>query len=144
MRSTDKSYEGSCHCGRVRFRVRAELVGLTDCNCSICRMKGFIHLIVPADRFELVSGSEELTEYRFNTGIARHRFCRHCGIHPFYVPRSDPDKVDVNVRCLAGVDLAALPVAHFDGQSWEESMRGELPWRQPAPVTPGAGGPERP
>ena len=92
-------------------------------------MKGFLHLIVPAERFELVSGGDQLTEYRFNTGVARHQFCRTCGIHPFYVPRSDPDKVDVNVRCLKGVDADALPVSSFDGHNWEQSI-GTASWRK--------------
>jgi hypothetical protein len=89
------TYEGGCHCGRVRFRVTADLDGVTECNCSMCAMKGFLHLIVPPERFELLSGADALTTYEFNTRTAQHRFCRHCGIHAFYTPRSDPDKVDV-------------------------------------------------
>ena len=86
----------------------ADLARVTECNCSICTKKGFLHLIVPPEQFELLSGDDALTTYRFNTGTAQHTFCSTCGIHPFYVPRSDPDKIDVNVRCLDGVDLAAL------------------------------------
>lgn len=118
-----KTYEGSCHCGRVRFRVTAELTGASECNCSICTKKGILHLIVSPDRFELLSGKEELATYQFNTRTAQHTFCRHCGIHPFYVPRSDPDKIDVNVRCLEGVDLSTLRITHFDGRNWEAAMR---------------------
>src|SRR6185436_17427094 len=110
-----RTYDGSCHCGRVRFRVTADLARVVRCNCSICEKKGFLHIIVPPAQFQLLSGGDELTEYRFNTGQAKHQFCRHCGIHPFYVPRSDPDKIDVNVRCLDGVDVDALPVGSFDG-----------------------------
>jgi len=117
-----QSYEGSCHCGRVRFRVRGELGKTVICNCSMCTMKGYVHLIVPHAAFELSSGEAELTTYRFNTGVAKHTFCRHCGVHPFYVPRSHPDKIDVNVRCLAGVDVAALSPHAFDGRHWEEAM----------------------
>jgi hypothetical protein len=117
------TYDGGCHCGRVRFRVTAELAGVTECNCSMCARKGFLHLIVPAAAFELLSGHDDLTTYRFNTGVAQHHFCRHCGIHSFYVPRSDPDKIDVNLRCLDGVDVDAVPVARFDGQHWEEAIR---------------------
>lgn len=124
-----KTYEGSCHCGRVRFRVTAELTGITDCNCSICTKKGFLHLILPPEQFELLSGEDALQTYRFNTGTAQHRFCRHCGIHPFYVPRSDPDKIDVNVRCLEGVDLAVLDIKPFDGRNWEQAIEREVPWR---------------
>jgi hypothetical protein len=128
-RSMPKTYEGGCHCGRVRFRVTAELAGVTECNCSICTKKGFLHLIVPPEQFELVSGADALAEYRFNTGTARHMFCRFCGIHPFYVPRSDPDKIDVNLRCLEGIDLAAIEVEPFDGRNWEQAIEQPVPWR---------------
>lgn len=117
-----KHYEGGCHCGAVRFRIGAELTGILDCNCSICTKKGFLHLIIPREHFELLRGGENLTTYTFNTGIAKHTFCKTCGIHPFYTPRSDPDKVDVNVRCLETVDLAALNVTPFNGQNWESSL----------------------
>jgi hypothetical protein len=109
------THRGGCHCGRVRFEVDAprEIEAL-DCNCSICRMTGFLHLIVPAARFRLLSGDEDLTDYTFNTGAAKHRFCRHCGIKSFYVPRSHPDGIDVNVRCLDPGTVASLRVTPFD------------------------------
>ena len=124
-----QTMSGSCHCARVRFRVTADLSGVTECNCSICTKKGFLHLIVPSEAFELLSGADALTTYRFNTGTAQHTFCTTCGIHPFYVPRSDPDKIDVNVRCLDGVDLTGLKPHLFDGRHWEESMGQHVPWR---------------
>jgi hypothetical protein len=124
-----RSWTGSCHCGRVRFRVTADLDGVTDCNCSVCTKKGFLHLIVPPDQFELLSGAEDIATYQFNTGTAKHMFCRHCGIHPFYVPRSDPDKIDVNVRCLDDVDIAALTIQPFDGRNWEVAIEQDVPWR---------------
>jgi len=120
---------GGCHCGRVRFRVTADLSRVTNCNCSICTKKGFLHLIVPPEQFELLSGADALTTYRFNTGTARHTFCATCGIHPFYVPRSDPDKIDVNVRCLDDVDFAALTMHPFDGRNWEHAIVERVPWR---------------
>jgi hypothetical protein len=120
---------GSCHCGRVRFRVTADLDRVTICNCSICTKKGILHLIVPPENFELLSGKDDLATYTFNTGVAKHTFCRVCGIHPFYVPRSDPDKIDVNARCLDDVDLTALAPKTFDGRHWEEAMGGRVPWR---------------
>jgi len=123
------AYEGGCHCGRVRFRVTADLTRVIECNCSMCTKKGFLHLIVELAQFELLSGADALTTYQFNTKTARHTFCKVCGIHPFYVPRSDPDKIDVNVRCLDGIDLAALKLQHFDGRNWEEAMQNEVPWR---------------
>ena len=120
---------GGCHCGRVRFRVTANLDCVTECNCSICAKKGFLHLFVLPAEFELLSGKDDLTTYRFNTGTAQHTFCRHCGIHPFYVPRSDPDKIDVNVRCLDGIDLSAIVPKTFDGRNWEAAMQIDVPWR---------------
>lgn len=116
-------HEGGCHCGRVRFRVTGPLDEMSDCNCSMCTKKGFLHWIVAPERFELLSGGDDLTTYRFNTGVARHTFCRHCGIHAFYVPRSDPDKIDVNARCLDGVELGALEIERFDGRNWEAAER---------------------
>jgi hypothetical protein len=124
-----QTMEGGCHCGRVRFRVTADLAGVTYCNCSVCSKKGFLHLIVPKERFALISGKDDLTIYQFNTKVAQHMFCRHCGMHPFYVPRSDPDKIDVNVRCLDGVDLDQISVATFDGKHWEQAMQAPVPWR---------------
>lgn len=123
------TFEGGCHCGRVRFRVTGDLADTTSCNCSICTKKGILHLIVPPERFELLRGGDELATYQFNTKTARHTFCKVCGIHPFYVPRSDPDKIDVNVRCLDEVDLAALSPKSFDGRNWEAAMQKDVPWR---------------
>ena len=116
------TFTGGCHCGRVRYRVTGALERASDCNCSMCTKKGFLHWIVPRDRFELVAGGDAITTYEFNTRVAKHNFCRHCGIHSFYVPRSDPDKIDVNVRCLDGVDPATVPTVRFDGRHWEEAI----------------------
>jgi len=123
-----KSYEGGCHCGAVRFRVLADPQRdqVEDCNCSICRKKGFLHLIVPPDRFTLLQGNGDLTTYRFNTGIAQHQFCQHCGIHAFYRPRSHPDMIDVNLRCLDTAVLTDFRVVPFDGIHWEENV-SQLP-----------------
>ena len=124
-----QTYDGGCHCGRVRFRVTAELDGVACCNCSVCTKKGFLHLIVPPEQFALLSGEDALTTYQFNTGTAKHTFCRHCGIHAFYIPRSDPDKIDVNVRCLDNIDLSTIKVHPFDGQNWEDAIDGLVSWR---------------
>jgi len=114
-------HHGGCHCQRVRYCVSApaDLVVL-DCNCSICSMSGFWHLIVPRGAFTLLSGAEDLAEYRFGTGAARHLFCRHCGVKSFYVPRSNPDGIDVNVRCLDPGSVRSLHVEPFNGRGdWE-------------------------
>ena len=111
---------GGCHCGAVRFEVLApEEIEAKECNCSICRMTGFLHLIVPAVRFRLLSGEDALTEYTFNTGAAKHRFCKVCGVKSFYIPRSHPDGVDVNVRCLDAGTMASLAIVPFDDNDRE-------------------------
>jgi hypothetical protein len=116
------TFTGGCHCGRVRFRVRAERLEALDCNCSMCAKKGFVHLIVTKDAFELLSGAGDLTTYAFNTGVAKHTFCRVCGVHAFYTPRSHPDGVDVNVRCLDDDAAARFTVTPFDGAEWEANV----------------------
>jgi len=94
-------YQGSCHCGASTFEVEApEHIEADECNCSICTKSGFLHLIVPPSRFRLLTGREFITTYQFNTGTAKHTFCRVCGIKPFYTPRSNPDGIDINVHCL--------------------------------------------
>ena len=109
------THRGGCHCGRVRFEVDAPArIDALECNCSICRMTGFLHLIVPAGRFRLLSGAEDLTEYSFNTGVAKHRFCRVCGVKAFYIPRSNPDGFDVNVRCIDPATIESMSVGFFD------------------------------
>lgn len=114
------THRGGCHCGRVRFEVDAPArIEAVECNCSICRMTGFLHLIVPPSRFRLLQGAEFLSEYTFNTGIARHRFCRVCGIKSFYVPRSHPDGIDVNVHCLDPATIASIEVTPFDDANRE-------------------------
>jgi len=117
-----ESFEGGCHCGRVRFRVRVDALEALDCNCSICSKKGFLHVIVPKDAFELLSGEDALATYTFNTGVAKHTFCKVCGVHPFYTPRSHPDGVDVNLRALDGGAIERFTIAPFDGRNWEDNV----------------------
>jgi hypothetical protein len=112
-------YHGSCHCGAIQFEVEAaEDLEVEDCNCSICAMTGYLHLIVPSSRFKLLAGRDAITSYRFNSGTAEHTFCKVCGIKPFYVPRSNPDGIDVNARTLWEQPRSML-VVPFDGQHWE-------------------------
>jgi hypothetical protein len=114
-------YKGSCHCGAVTFSVEApESVEVEQCNCSICSKSGFLHLIVPLSRFRLHSGEQQLEAYTFNTGVAKHTFCKVCGIKPFYTPRSNPDGIDINVRCL-DTQPANIALVEFDGQQWEKN-----------------------
>ena len=115
--------EGGCHCCAVRYEVLApEAIEAKECNCSICRKAGYLHLIVPKERFHLLKGADKLTTYTFNTGIAKHQFCSVCGIKSFYVPRSKPDGFSVNVRCLDDGGVRITRIALFDGEHWEEQM----------------------
>ena len=119
------TYHGSCHCGFVRFEIDTDGIDkVTECNCSICHKKGALFHRVPAERFRLTAGEDDLTHYQFNKRIARHQFCGHCGIHPFHRPRSAPDAYQINVRCLDDYDLAAAApeIVRFDGQNWEVSF----------------------
>jgi hypothetical protein len=114
------THRGGCHCGRVRFEVLAPAnIQVADCNCSVCSKFGYLHLIVPAERFKLISGRDSLTTYTFNTGIAQHHFCSVCGVKSFYVPRSHPDGFSVNARCLDAGTIESMSVAPFNGREWE-------------------------
>lgn len=116
------THRGGCHCGAVAFEVDAPArLDVQQCNCSVCSMTGFLHLIVPASRFRLLRGTETLETYTFNTGTARHLFCRRCGIKSFYVPRSNPDGFSVNLRCLDHATIERVDVTEFDGRNWEQS-----------------------
>jgi len=107
----------------VRFEVEAPAdIEATDCNCSICSKSGFLHLFVSRDEFRLLQGEDSLTTYTFNTGVAKHFFCRHCGVKSYYIPRSHPDGVSVNVRCLDADTVAAVNVTAFDGRNWEQNV----------------------
>ena len=113
---------GGCHCGAVRFEVIIEQWEAIDCNCSICRKKGLIHLLVPPENLTLIKGEQLLTTYTFNTHIAQHTFCSVGGIHSFYRPRSHPGWFDVNVNCLDDVTLSDFEIKPFDGQNWEKNV----------------------
>ena len=112
---------GGCHCTAVRFTATMSEppVPAIDCNCSICRMTGFLHIIVPHSDFTLNSGGELLTSYRFGTGAAEHLFCSRCGVKSFYQPRSHPGSWSVNAHCLD--EPVEMTVDWFDGQNWEEA-----------------------
>ncbi len=115
-------YQGSCHCGALQFEVEAaEDLIIHECNCSICQRVGYLHLIVPREKFTLLSGEDNITTYTFNTGVAQHTFCKICGVKPFYTPRSNPNGVSVNLRCLS-TQPHSVRIEQFDGQNWEANV----------------------
>jgi hypothetical protein len=115
------THTGGCHCGRVRFEVIAPAkLEVADCNCSMCKKFGYLHLIVPAAQFKLTSGREFLSTYSFNTHTAKHFFCSHCGVKSFYIPRSHPDGISVNARCIESDTIESMAITPFNGQEWEK------------------------
>lgn len=118
--SEAKKYTGGCHCGRVRYEVTVDLSEpAVTCNCSMCGRSGTMLRFVPAADFKLISGEDSLTEYRFNSKVINHLFCKVCGIKSF-AAGSGKDGVErraINVRCLDDVDLQTIPTRHVDGRS---------------------------
>lgn len=116
-------HHGGCHCGKVAFWVEAPAnITAYECNCSICSCYGYLHLIVPKERFRLSSGQENLASYRFHTCVADHLFCKSCGVKSYYVPRSHPDGYSVNVRCLEKKNIRSIDIIPFDGNNWERNV----------------------
>ena len=122
------THKGGCHCGRIRFEVEApsDLL-LSECNCSICYMVGYQHLIVPRSDFRVTQGEDQLITYEFNTGVAQHYFCSHCGVKSFYVPRSHPTGISVNARCLDADTISSATLEPFDGRNWEQNHHKHVP-----------------
>jgi len=112
--------EGGCHCGLVRFEaeVGEEPLDILDCNCSICSMTGYLHLIVTDTKFRLLEGQRDTTTYRFGSGKARHIFCTQCGIKSFYRPRSHPDGISISLRCVEGWQDLKVNIIPFEGRDW--------------------------
>jgi hypothetical protein len=113
------NYKGSCHCGRVSFEVEGEIKGAMSCNCSICQRKGSLMWFVPRKNLHLLTPEDSARTYTFNKHVIKNRFCPNCGIHP-YAEGTDPQgnaMAAINVRCLEGIDLAAIPVQNYDGRS---------------------------
>ena len=126
MSSAALWHAGACHCGRVRIEALAPAdLEVLECNCSMCARSAYLHLILEAHEFRLVAGAGDLVEYTFGTRVAKHRFCRHCGAKPFYIPRSHPDGYSVNARCLDPATITSITIRPYDGRNWE-SARTEL------------------
>eukprot|EP01132_Coremiostelium_polycephalum_P005311 gene5311-6616_t len=119
--TNEVTHKGGCHCGKVKYEVKTpETFEVVDCNCSICTKKGILHLIVPNSKFTLLQGHDSISTYTFNTGVAKHYFCSTCGICTHYIPRSNPDGVDVNIRTFDDFNPSSYTITPFDGQNWEQ------------------------
>ena len=123
MESSITTHTGGCHCGRVKFEVDAPSDAKTvSCNCSICSMCGYVHLIVPLSKFRLLHGEDVVKTYTFNTEVAQHYFCGICGIKSYYIPRSNPNGISVNVNCISSDTKSNFQQDSFDGQNWEKNV----------------------
>jgi len=110
-----KKYEGGCHCGAVRYEVETELAKVISCNCSHCEAKGLLLDFVDNDKFKLLSGEDNLTEYLFNKKAIRHLFCKTCGVQSFAEGINFP-KTAINIRCLKDLDISKLTITPFEGK----------------------------
>ena len=120
--ATLSRHTGGYHCGAVRWTIRAPAALQTHtCNCSICEIQHYQHLIVPSNRFQLDQGDDALSLYTFGSHNAKHYFCRHCGVKSFYIPRSNPDGVSVHARCLDMATVESIIDVPFDGKNWEKN-----------------------
>ena len=120
-----KTYQGSCHCGQVQFEIETDLTKATECNCSICTRKGALHHRVPPERFKLLSGQNALSLYQSGNKIAKHWFCKFCGMHPFSNPRAAPEMYSINIRCLEDYwkEISTVEVKQFDGMNWDDAIK---------------------
>ncbi len=113
------NYKGSCHCGRIAFEAEGEIKGAMACNCSICRRKGTLMWVASCEKLRLLTPEDTASTYTFNKHVIKHRFCPVCGIHP-YGEGTDTQghaMAAINIRCIEGIDLEAIPVQHYDGRS---------------------------
>jgi hypothetical protein len=128
MQGPNMIHTGSCHCGAVCYEVEAPAdLEVSGCNCSICSRAGYLHLIVPKSGFRLLCGEDNLATYTFDTHEAKHLFCRACGIKSFYIPRSHPDGVSVNARCLDEATINSMTVEPFEGRNREQNIDKLMP-----------------
>ncbi|KAJ2718743.1 hypothetical protein GGI07_005608 [Coemansia sp. Benny D115] len=120
------THKGHCHCKAISWEIKAPAtLRVDECNCSMCNMNGFQHIIVPKSRFTLLSGQDKISTYSFNTHVAQHYFCKICGVESFYIPRSNPDGYSINYRCLEKDNVKSAEILPFDGMNWEKNA-GEL------------------
>ena len=118
------THKGGCHCGEIRFEFTAPpIMDVTDCNCSICNMSAYEHIFVPQENLTFLSGEDQLATYTFNSGAAKHKFCKICGVKPLYIPRSHPDCWSVNYRCIDPGTLKIGRRIPFDGRNWEKNIK---------------------
>ena len=114
---------GSCHCNQIQFEVIGEKnIKVLDCSCTICSILNYKHYIVDKSQFKLLKGKKYLSTYTFNTNVAKHLFCKNCGIKSFYIPRSHPDSISVNLNCIHSKTINKVKIIKFDGKHWNKNI----------------------
>lgn len=115
---SEVTYVGGCHCGNVRYEVTTDLETVYTCNCSICSKRGWILAFVPSEKFTLLQGKDNLTDYQFGKKTIHHLFCPVCGVASFGKGTGpEGEMIAVNVRCLDDVDVDVLKITQVDGKS---------------------------
>ena len=126
------THSATCHCGTVQFQITSDLAEFTTCDCSLCEMRGAVMVKVPQDDLTITAGKDALTLYQWNMKIAKHYFCKVCGIYVFHNKRAAPDHFGVNVRCLTDVALDAAPIRATEGENMSVNPHGAQPhWPGP-------------
>lgn len=114
---------GGCHCKQIQFEVLGEEnIQILNCTCSICSIVNYKHYIVNKSKFKLIKGKDLLSNYTFNTKTAKHIFCKICGIKSFYIPRSHPDSISVNLNCIYSNTVKKIKIIKFDGKNWKKNI----------------------
>ena len=117
------THKGGCHCKEIQFEAIGEdSIQILNCNCSICSITGYKHYIISKDKFKLIKGNKNLSLYKFNTNLAKHMFCKTCGIKSFYIPRSHPDSISININCIYSDTIKNIKIIEFDGKNWEKNI----------------------
>ncbi len=116
----EQTYKGGCHCGAVSYEVTADVKDAITCNCSICTMRGHVLSFTPADKFTLLSGEDNLTDYQFGSRTVHHLFCKTCGVNSFGAGTM-PDGTEmraINLRCLEDLDMSSLKITEVNGKDF--------------------------
>ena len=114
---------GSCHCKQIKFEVIGKNnIQVLDCSCSICSILNYKHYVVDKSQFKLLKGKKYLSTYTFNTKVAKHMFCKICGIKSFYIPRSHPDSISINLNCINSKTINKVKIIKFDGKHWKKNI----------------------
>jgi len=123
---------GNCHCGAIRFKIQSSFEELTTCDCSLCEMRNAVMLKIAEADLQLIEGEKHLTEYQWNMQIAKHYFCKICGIYLFHNKRAAPDYLGINIHCLQDISISNIKIRQTDGKDMSvKSKNAQSHWPGP-------------